>query len=327
MLASIQIQNFRCFRQLEVAPLKRVNLILGQNNAGKTALLEALAIMLAQPNPSACGDLPHQFRPGVRNGDLHESFWNWLFYGKDTHTAIELRWTTVRGGKHGWLLTREPPEKYGLQQGKAVAAGSLGDIPAYALEQDGDGLTMVHRSTTPRGPNQEALDFNRVVVKRRKSDLVELLRPLEPRLETLEALQVDPAGTRPLIYADLGLQEMIPVIHLGEGFCRLLGIFSEILASGAQVLLVDEIENGIHHSVMGTVWHGLFNASRNAGLQIFATTHSQECIWAASAAAQESGSSSELGLVRLDRVGGEIKATVMDEKTLAEAKKLGWELR
>ncbi len=42
MLTKLQIENFRCFRQLTVDPLKRINLICGQNNSGKTALLEAL---------------------------------------------------------------------------------------------------------------------------------------------------------------------------------------------------------------------------------------------------------------------------------------------
>jgi len=43
MLASIRIQNFRCFKQLEQGNLKRFNLIVGEGGSGKTALLLNLA--------------------------------------------------------------------------------------------------------------------------------------------------------------------------------------------------------------------------------------------------------------------------------------------
>jgi AAA15 family ATPase/GTPase len=160
--------------------------------------------------------------------------------------------------------------------------------------------------------------------------LVGLLQPMEGRLEALEALQLgrqDYQQGGPLIYAEIqGLPEMIPVTQLGQGFSRLLEIYSEILASDAQVLLVDEIENGIHHSVMPVVWKGLFHAAKEADLQIFATTHSWECILAADKAAREDGGY-ELSLIRLDRVEGDVKATVMDGRTLTTAKELDWELR
>ncbi|MBI4326874.1 MAG: AAA family ATPase [Chloroflexi bacterium] len=76
MLTKIQIKNFRCFRELEIAPLRRINLITGQNNTGKTALLEALMLMLAQPDPSACGNLPNEFRAGVGRAAPQENFWD-----------------------------------------------------------------------------------------------------------------------------------------------------------------------------------------------------------------------------------------------------------
>jgi len=63
---------------LKIEPLKRVNLISGQNDTGKTTLLEALRILLAQPDPSAAGNLPNEFRGGAGGGDSIETFWKWL---------------------------------------------------------------------------------------------------------------------------------------------------------------------------------------------------------------------------------------------------------
>ncbi len=329
MLTKVQIKNFRCFRNLEVTPLRRVNLILGKNNAGKTALLEALALLLAQPNPGAKANLPNDFRAGVGSADWQEQFWSWLFHQKDGRLSIELRCSLDAGYDFGWILQRTRPTTAG-GLGIQPKKGEIGGIPFFlANPQKHDvGLKAVHFSTRPSDPNQDAVDFNRVVSKRRKKDLVDLLRPIENNLDTLEALQLGRPGHQqaPLIYADVGLPEMIPVTHLGQGFCRLLDIYAEMLASEAQVLLIDEIENGLHHSVLPTIWKGLLRASKDAGLQIFATTHSREGIVAAANAAREADSY-DLSLVRLDRVEGNVQATVMDVKTLDIAKEFNWELR
>ena len=125
---------------------------------------------------------------------------------------------------------------------------------------------------------------------------------------------------------DLALKEMIPVTQMGQGFNRLLNIYSEVIASEVNVLLIDEIENGLHYSVMPQVFEGLFNAVKELDIQIFATTHSWECIVAADAAARKS-TPYDLNVIRLDRVEDNVKATIMDDKTLATARDLDWEMR
>ena len=44
LLDSLEIKGYRCFEHLTIEKLGRVNLIVGKNNVGKTALLEALWI-------------------------------------------------------------------------------------------------------------------------------------------------------------------------------------------------------------------------------------------------------------------------------------------
>ena len=149
------------------------------------------------------------------------------------------------------------------------------------------------------------------------------MQEVEPRLQSIETLQT---GNEPLIYADLGLSEKIPVTQIGQGFNRLLDTYSEIVAAEAKVLLVDEIENGLHHSVLPTIWRGLFHAAEEVGVQIFATTHSWECVLAADEAAGEDPKH-DLNLIRLDRVDENIRATIIDKDALSTAKELHWEMR
>src|SRR5688572_13926058 len=88
MLTHVHLKNFRGFRDTPIGPLKRVNLIVGQNNTGKTGMLEGLALLLSEP-PQNAGNLPQLFR--TMSGDSIENFWKWICYNKDTKNAVEIR--------------------------------------------------------------------------------------------------------------------------------------------------------------------------------------------------------------------------------------------
>jgi predicted ATPase len=329
MLKSLQIKNFRGLRDLRIEPLKRVNLITGQNNAGKTGVLEALVLLLDDQTQTYRNRLPDLFR--TAGGDWNENFWKWLFYNKNLKQNLKVEASLGDGTNFGIILrgSQAPIDFSPAQFGQA---GQIGGVQyLLTVGKAHANLKPAIFSTHPSNPTQDAVDYNRVILKRRKKQVEEMLRYIEPRLETVEALQVGQPGqpggsSSPLIYADLGLSEMIPVTQLGQGFNRLLDIYSEIVVADAKVLLIDEIENGLHHSVLPIVWKGLFLAAKEFDVQIFATTHSWECILAADEAAR-AGENYDLALIRLDRVKEDIKATVIDEKSLSTAKELQWEMR
>ena len=50
---ALNIEQFRGLRKLEVHDLRRVNLLVGRNNSGKTTLLEAVELLGLFPNPQA----------------------------------------------------------------------------------------------------------------------------------------------------------------------------------------------------------------------------------------------------------------------------------
>lgn len=329
MLKNLHIRNFRCFRDLKIEPLKRINILTGQNNTGKTGVLEALALLLDQPtqNQNLRGQLPNLFRSA--GGDWNENFWKWLYHNKSLTKNIEISTALDNQKTFAFIVQPHPQSPIDYESSLLHRAGQVGIFATYTVgSHGGAGHKPAIFSTHPSNPTQDAIDYNRVILKRRKKQVEKLLREIEPRLEAVEALQTGQPGTSssPLIYADLGLSEMIPVTQLGQGFNRLLDIYSEIVVEDARVLLIDEIENGLHHSVMPVIWKGLFLAAKEFDVQIFATTHSWECILAADKAAR-AGENYDLALIRLDRVKDDIKATVIDEKSLNTAKELQWEMR
>jgi hypothetical protein len=309
MLTSLLIRNFRGFKDLRLEPLKRVNVIVGQNNTGKTGLLEGLALLLWEP-PAACGNLPNLFR--TTGGNWNENFWKWAFHNKDSKRPVEIRGGFENLPEFGvWLGTGTASP-----MGAARPMSDLGGARCFTLGQRETALLRPSVfSTHPTDPKQDAIDYNRVILRRKKKEVEKLLKEVEPRLEAVETLQT---GNEPLLYADVGLSEMLPVTQMGQGFNRLLDIYSELVAAEAKVLLIDEIENGLHHTALSTIWQGLFHAANEVGVQIFATTHSLECIRAAHEAMSQQPSY-ELAVVQLFRLPEGVQGRVLDRKHIEAA--------
>ena len=64
-------------------------------------------------------------------------------------------------------------------------------------------------------------------------------------------------------------------------FSKLLNLYCAMLISKAKVLLIDELENGLYYSILPQIWRGIATLAESEQIQVFATTHSRECILAA----------------------------------------------
>ena len=108
--------------------------------------------------------------------------------------------------------------------------------------------------------------------------IVECLRVVEPRIKRLATIAASPM---PMLYADVGLSRLVPLGFMGDGVGRLLSMALAFHNARNGTLLIDEIENGLHHTVMCDVWKNLHWLSKRFNVQVFATTHSYECMVAA----------------------------------------------
>ena len=110
------------------------------------------------------------------------------------------------------------------------------------------------------------------------------------------------------------LSEPIPLRALGDGVNRLFGLALALTNAKDGLLLIDEIENGIHYSVQADLWRLVFETAARLNVQVFATTHSYDCIKAFEEAARES--EEEGILVRLARKGDRTLVGEFDEREL-----------
>jgi AAA15 family ATPase/GTPase len=151
------------------------------------------------------------------------------------------------------------------------------------------------------------------------------MQKVEPRLKRLRYAKL-PGTTSPLVFVDIGLSRAVPATQMGQAFNRILHIYSNILANQTNVLLVDEIENGIFSDSLPMIWKGLLEICESEGVQIFATTHSRECVMAAHNAAKERGKD-ELSVQRLQLVKGQVEAVHLGDEHLELASEMGLEVR
>ena len=126
-------------------------------------------------------------------------------------------------------------------------------------------------------------------------------------------------GGETVLHADLGYKRLLPFSVLGEGIYRLLTFLLAIINTPDGIVLIDEIENGIHHSALKRVWSLVDEISKQYKVQVIATTHSYECIQEASEIFLAKNVSNNFRLHRLDRIKDKFHAVTYDDEALEGA--------
>ena len=337
MLRALTIKNFRGFRELKIEPLARVNLIAGKNNVGKTSVLEALYLLFA--NKSQFYQSPSAFRShqekvsgqpdDQEKTDNFKSFWKWVPHREETICRIQIEAINTNNNTFVVELDEQCITSsvenltfhYSRDGDKQISRAVIAHFDS--IEPVSSWPRMSICSTHHTQPTEDADLLNSLVLKKKRKTLIDVLKVIDPRLEDLQYLKI---GSEPLVYVDVGLKELIPLTQLGQGFARLFSFFSEMLVENAKIILIDEIENGIHHSALIDVWKGIAQIAVKEDLQVFATTHSWECIEAAHEVFRER-EQYDFALHRLQLVKGEIQVVSHDQKMIEVAEKAELEIR
>lgn len=177
---------------------------------------------------------------------------------------------------------------------KHRTAGGIPEFPAgidgtvspdlltrYLREQDE--TTAVHfLAPDSLDPRLLAPMWDDALRNRREGEVIEAMRILEPGLVNLFFLSAGgPSQSRGLgdILLDFGSpHKRVPIGTHGEGMRRLLALALSLIQARNGVLLVDEIDTGLHYSIMGDVWRLVTEVARRSNVQVFATTHSSDCV-------------------------------------------------
>ena len=343
MYTSFSIQKFRRFKQLKIESLTRCNLITGLNNSGKSTLLEALW-MHAGPNRPDLALRILQFRgvPGADVANIARDLFFDFDTREPIELAADGDWgehprvlTIATRPKPASVVPS--PARNGRTSTNYLESGttSLSDTELILSYRDEDQNTYESKAVwIPQGPNEqgestvafsvETADtpprpnnilltsrirrapiedcqlFDRLVQDGHESEVVEFLKVIDSQIQNIRTMTVP----KPMLYADVGLSQFVPVGLLGEGASRLLSLALAMFEARGGLILVDELENGLHHTVLEPVWQRLQALAKTCDVQLIATTHSSECLSAAMRAFRCS-SPTNLTIHRLDERHGE----------------------
>jgi len=361
MYQSISIKNFRGFKTLKVSEFKRINLIAGMNNSGKTSLLEALFIHAGKNNPELVIAI-NAFR-GVDNikisfDEWSEMPWESVFYNREADVSIELegKWNsqmrklTISTKFPERINTKEnfnTGEKSKYFESTSTIASKVSETRALLLEENiGKKTKQYFLKLAPQGfllSHPPSPDFPGYFIYSRKvqsvkedaellgkldvagelESILETLKIIEPRLKRLTTIYVNDT---PLIHGDIGLNKLLPLSYMGEGISRLASFLLRISTAKNGVIFIDEIENGFHYSILENIWKSINEISKKNNVQIFATTHSYECVKSAYRAFSKEDDYN-FSYYRLDRLEDEIVVNSYDRDTLSYAFKTDIEVR
>ena len=348
MLTSLRISNYRAFRELRIDELSRINLISGRNNSGKTTLLEAV-LMLSSGHPEIT--LHNSIIRGMRSERLPPAvipsiYWRQMFSSLNFRIPIEISAHHQSSGSLSMKVEMEHDDVVKtslsasndvligeeLQDPKLLATIQRGDAPPWQRRiQVTDKEILIERRNqpvlfpayiVPSGIGDLKLDAECLgALKKQKQGhrVVEALHIVDPSLTSVEV--ISQTGS-PMIWADTGLSELVPLPTVGEGMVRVSRLAMCMVLARGGVLLVDEIEDGIHHSIAPDMWRFIVDSARELDVQVFATTHSYECVEAAQSLDNE-----ELMLHRIEATDGGHRCVTYQPQHIEAAVRHSMEVR
>jgi hypothetical protein len=314
MIEELVLENFRGFRSLDLKGLKPVNLIVGHNNTGKTSLLEGILLACQATRGS---ELPGMFRAVQGRDDLR--YFPWLIRDGAQNGAATLKCKEEAVENTLGLTMSNQTSPAGCMGPSA----NLGHLFLWLGPHRKDSICRVV-SVQHRDPKSLVSLIGKAY---RKRDGEETFQKLLAKIDSrIKRVRIDPGDDGNQVVVDIGLSELLPLAQVGQGVYRLATILADIIGEKTDVLLIDEIENGVHHSVQKQIWTGLAEVAKELNVQIFATTHSGECLDAAHKAFDER-QPYDLAVIQLFRTEEGVQGRLLDKKHIEAAIKADIELR
>ena len=365
----LSIRGFRGIVDIHIPQLGRATLLTGENNTGKSSILEALRLHTQNAEPRVVYSILESREEYTRGADretrssdpdtlFHASA---MFHGFprlsedfgpiiiSTSGGVSL-FPTKMTMRVAWFAEVEDEAEDStigtrLVAAEDVSSGEPADVPAlvveteerrrvYRLETFRRYANMTRRSLFDEvripciwvspyaGQDTDALGdlWDEIALTDHEKDVVDALRIIDPKISAVSIVGSDSSSrtrTRKAIVRSDNPPRPVQLRSFGDGMSRIFAIVLSLVNAKGGLLLIDEFENGLHHSVQLGAWRMIFRLAQSLDVQVFATTHSKDAVEAFQEAAAETP---ELGvLVRLKRRGDAIIPTVVEEEDLGVA--------
>lgn len=351
-LSDLTTKGFRGVGHLTIPRLGCVTLLVGKNGVGKTTVLEAVRLFAARGHASAVSRVLRHRQEIYTASNEDGSFASKLnakalFHGRSVEDA-----EILIGPKSDLLRI--------TVTSLAQKRGNLQDHfqPVSGLSVEFRGRKRVHwdvaRENLPE-PSQRLPKDDRLPPEIRCEqvgpevlsehamsriwDSVALTKAADLPTHAIEFVleagvlgvaligtgESNPSVRRAVVRLN-GKDRPVPLKSLGSGAVRLFGVALALANSQDGLLLIDQAENGIHHTVQHDLWKMILRTAQTNDVQVLATTHSWDCVRGFAYAAAEFEDGAGL-LVRLDRDDRGLRAVEYSKEDLNVAAEQGIEVR
>ncbi len=357
-LPSLSIKGFRGIRDLDIKRLGHVTLIAGKNNFGKTSILEAVRLLMEDGSPDIIREILQLREENISWEKEPEGSAfpvSALFYGFPEMDEISqpILASTCDGSRQvrmdvKWFL--EESDEEGMRRlvaEKDVSEWDSDRIPAlvvtageedkvytvdrinllissrrrrsyFASSQKLPSSRFINSSSAERTSGLASLWYN-ISLTPRESYILEALQIIDESISAFAMIgdSSDRPPSRAMVRSDK-FSQPVPLRSFGDGLNRLLGIILSLVNVSGGILLIDEFENGLHHTIQIEAWDLIFRLAKKLNVQVLATTHSFDSVIAF---AQVAVAHEELDglLVRIDQFGDQMRAVEYTEQDLQVA--------
>ncbi len=352
MLRDLTIKNYRCFEDFYIDGLERVNLFVGNNNSGKTSLLEAIYLLVNFDRNRAFFeilknhlnylnltnyyyDLDHLFFHHQRNdpifinsqqrqeGILISLINQTKLFCIETNEVLSsndyLKWNNISEHKEFKLPV--------LDVRYLKIHPNIDDIKGNSLliNEKFERESNLFVSTGNIDFNKISYMWDQINLTEKENKIIEALQIIDPNVSGIGFLVN--INTEPIRIKKNNYSYPMPLSSMGDGMYRIFNIAMSLVTAEKGILLVDEIETGLHYKAQIDMWRLILETSQELNVQVFATTHSWDCITAFQEALTQVEDKSSGKLFRLDSKYGQLRAVEYDAEDLEIAIDKNLEIR
>ncbi len=315
MIKSFEINNFRCFHSTKAKGLSRINLFGGKNNAGKTSLLEALLLMGGPSNQSIIQLINFRGIDVEFMKAMPRKSWDDFFFQQKKEKDISFIFCTENQPINKVIIncdesvddfiTMLPKDSEGTDKNVYAYANSLMNKEAvksalhlisYTIDNQmqksvfvsssegivGRGLAINKLVSIHLIPARVRISSEKLASEFDKAkysgnsdaSLLVAFKIVDNTIEKVETLTIG----KPALYIKRKDENYMLLSLFGDAMNKIAEFILQIVNNKNGILLIDEIENGIHYENQEEIWKLLFDLCIEFNVQIFATSHSAEMI-------------------------------------------------
>ena len=309
MLKTLELRGFRGFKSYALKDLTRVNLIVGKNNCGKTTVLEAVELLVSNGRPSAFADVARrrlETDESRYRADISHLFSGYVcqpgtrFVLTSEHHELSVKIISLEEVKedsdrwdlrrfHTWERVLEVEDETEPEFGLRIATG-IEESTLFPVDKRGMLLWPRYRRN---GSSESPVRFlglgslvdarmsdtwDEVIAEGREDEIARDMQILVPEIASIHFLTGDGTRGKTILVGRREGGRRMPIGSYGDGLSRLLALRLALHGANHGFLLIDEIDAGLHWTVMEDVWRLLVEAAKESDVQVFATTHSYDSI-------------------------------------------------